>query len=71
MIERILSRFAGLNIIKTENKLRLRLAKFGSLVSGFASGDADLDLTILTNCYVKEQDFLKILHSFMVGELKE
>lgn len=34
--------------------MELHLGKFGSLVSGFASTDADLDLTILTNSYVKE-----------------
>jgi len=30
----------------------LRLGKFGSLMSGFAGTDADLDLTIITNSYV-------------------
>jgi hypothetical protein len=30
----------------------MHLSKFGSLISGFAGGDADLDVTILTNCYV-------------------
>ena len=53
LIEKALEKFSGLNIIK-DKKLSLHVAKFGSLISGFASTDADLDLTILTNCYVKE-----------------
>ena len=47
----MLKKFSGLNLIK-EKGLTLRLGKFGSLISGFAGTDADLDLTILTNCYV-------------------
>jgi hypothetical protein len=45
--------------------LTLRLAKFGSLTSGFAGLDADLDLTILTNCYVNEVEFLNLLFDFL------
>jgi hypothetical protein len=41
-----------MNIIK-EKDLSLHIGKFGSIVSGFAGTDADLDLTILTNSYVK------------------
>lgn len=51
LIEKALQKFSGLNIIKSKG-LQLRLGKFGSLISGFAGVDADLDLTILTNCYV-------------------
>jgi hypothetical protein len=51
LIEKALQKFSGLNIIKSKG-LQLRLGKFGSLTSGFAGVDADLDLTILTNCYV-------------------
>jgi hypothetical protein len=36
-----------------DSKMTFYLAKFGSLVSGFAGNDADLDVTILTNTYVK------------------
>ena len=53
LIEKALEKFSGLNIIKNK-QLTLRIGKFGSLISGFASTDADLDLTILTNSYVKE-----------------
>jgi hypothetical protein len=53
LIEKALQKFSGLNIIKTKG-LQLRLGKFGSLTSGFAGIDADLDLTILTDCYVNE-----------------
>jgi len=34
-------------------------------MSGFAGVDADLDLTILTNCYVPEVELLKLLQEFM------
>jgi hypothetical protein len=37
------------------------LGKFGSLISGFAGLDADLDLTILTNSYINEAELLKVL----------
>lgn len=50
-----------MNTIK-EKGIVLRLGQFGSLISGFAGLDADLDLTILTNCYVNEPEFLKVLH---------
>ena len=53
LIQKALQKFSGLNIIKQKN-LVLRLGKFGSLISGFAGLDADLDLTILTSCYVNE-----------------
>ena len=53
LIQKSLEKFSGLNIIKEKN-LSLHLGKFGSLISGFASTDADLDLTIMTSCYVKE-----------------
>lgn len=59
-----------MNKIKDKD-MELHLGKFGSLISGFASTDADLDLTILTNCYVKEEQFLKILHQFLKKEYQE
>lgn len=53
LIQKALDKFSGLNVIK-DKELVLHLGKFGSLVSGFASTDADLDLTVLTSSYVKE-----------------
>lgn len=70
LIEKALQKFSGLNIIKNKD-LALHTGKFGSLVSGFAGTDADLDLTILTNCYVKEDDFLRVLHEFLKKEYQE
>ena len=52
LILSLLNKFAGSKRCR-ESKTTFHLAKFGSLVSGFAGSDADLDLTILTNCYVK------------------
>ena len=70
MIEKALEKFSGLNIIKDKD-ITLHLGKFGSLISGFASTDADLDLTILTNSYVKEEEFLKVLQEFLRKEYQE
>lgn len=39
-------------------------------MSGFAGIDADLDLTILTNNYVNEIEFLKMLHEFLRKQYK-
>ena len=61
LIKKALEKFSGLDVIKKKS-LTLRLAKFGSLTSGFAGIDADLDLTILTNCYVNELEFLTLLY---------
>ena len=52
LILSLLNKLAGSKRCR-ESKINFRLAKFGSLVSGFAGSDADLDVTILTNCYVK------------------
>lgn len=54
-----------------ETKLKFRLAKFGSNVSGFASKNTDLDLTILTDCYINEKDLLRVLYKFIEADLKE
>lgn len=54
-----------------EIKLDFRVAKFGSLVSGFAGTDTDLDVTILTNCYVKEDNFLTYLCDFLKIEFDQ
>lgn len=51
--------------------MKLVLAKFGSNVSGFASKNTDMDLTILTDCYVDERSLLTMLHRFLEVELKE
>ena len=49
----ILNKFSGLKLWKEDNiNVNLRIAKFGSNVSGFASKNTDLDITILTDCYV-------------------
>jgi hypothetical protein len=44
-------KFSALKKFKGQN-LKLRLGQFGSLVSGFAGTDADMDMTILTDSYV-------------------
>ena len=49
----------------------LKLGRFGSLVSGFAGLEADLDLTILTNSYVKEVEMLKLLAEFLRKDYRE
>ena len=49
----------------------LKLGRFGSLVSGFAGLEADLDLTILTNSYVKEVEMLKLLSEFLRKDYKQ
>jgi predicted nucleotidyltransferase len=46
------------------------LGKFGSLTSGFAGLDADLDITILTNSYINELELLRLLHEFLKKEYK-
>ena len=45
----LLHKFSALKIWSNFN---LKVAKFGSTVSGFASRNTDCDLTILTNCYI-------------------
>lgn len=69
VIEQILRRFSGLNIFKSKG-ISLHLGKFGSLISGFAGLDADLDLTILTNSYINEAELLKVLAQFLKKQLK-
>lgn len=49
---------------------QLHIAKFGSNVSGFASKNTDIDLTLLTDCYVNERELLKYLYSFLDAEFK-
>lgn len=70
LIKKALEKFSGLNVIKEKN-IELHLGQFGSLTSGFAGLDADLDLTIITNSYVKEDEFLKILYEFLKKEYQE
>lgn len=48
-----------------EEGLQLQLAKFGSLISGFAGTDTDLDITIMTSSYVNENNFLQYLAEFL------
>lgn len=47
----MLDKFSGRKIF-TDLKLEMHLAKFGSIISGFATRKTDMDLTILTNCYI-------------------
>ena len=47
------------------------MAKFGSLVSGFGGADADLDITLLTDCYIKEKVLLEHLSDFLRMELEK
>jgi hypothetical protein len=51
MIVGVLNKFSGQSKF-LEQKIQIRVSKFGSLVSGFCGKDADLDITLLTNCYV-------------------
>ena len=60
-----------MKLLQNDLKLKLNLAVFGSNVSGFASKNTDMDLTILTNCYINESEFLKYLHKFLDAEFKE
>lgn len=69
-IEKVMMRFSGLNVFKGQD-LKLKLGKFGSVIGGFAAGDADIDLTILTNCYINEKEFLSIVYEFLTREYKE
>jgi DNA polymerase sigma len=48
----MLDKFSGRKIFTDALKLEMHLAKFGSIISGFATRKTDMDLTILTNCYV-------------------
>lgn len=59
-----MNKFRGTKKIE-ELQLDLKLAKFGSLISGFAGTEADLDVTILTNSYVNENNFLQYLCDFL------
>ena len=65
MIKDLLHQFSGTKKVKDQFKLEIRLAKFGSLVSGFGGTDSDLDITILTNSYVNESNFLSYLADFL------
>jgi hypothetical protein len=64
LVEILLHRFAGTKKMEEEG-LQLHLAKFGSLISGFAGTDTDLDITIMTSCYVNENNFLQFLAEFL------
>jgi DNA polymerase sigma len=50
-------------------KLEIKVGKFGSLVNGFATDDADLDITICTNCYIKETFILEMVSGFLSKKL--
>lgn len=45
--------------------MEFKVGKFGSIVNGFAMDDADMDITIMTNSYINERDFLEILSGFL------
>ncbi len=49
----------------------MRVAKFGSNVSGFASKNTDLDLTLLTDCYINEKKVLQFLKDFLDAQFKD
>lgn len=49
----------------------MHVSKFGSLVSGFAGTDTDLDITVLTNSFVNENNFLLYLAEFLKIEFAE
>ena len=58
----LLHEFSDLKIWKD---IDLKVAKFGSTVSGFASRKTDCDLTIITNCYISEKKLLEYLNEFL------
>jgi len=66
----ILNKFSGMRPFVEGFRMDLRLAKFGSIVSGFATKNTDMDLTILTNCYVNEIWLLQYFEAFIKAELK-
>ncbi len=66
----MLDKFSGRKMFTEKLKLELRLAKFGSIISGFATRNTDMDLTILTNCYIDEVLFLQYLQEFLEVEFK-
>lgn len=49
--------------------IEMKVGQFGSLVNGFATDDADLDISIMTNCYVKEDDIISALAIFLTNRL--
>ena len=52
-------------------KIGMKIGRFGSLVNGFGTSDSDLDITILTNCYVDEKKFIEILGNFLEFKLSD
>ena len=48
----VLDKFSGFGLFNKDLKIKLTLAKFGSNISGFASKNTDMDLTILTDCFI-------------------
>lgn len=60
-----MNKFCSMKLLQNDLKLKLHLAVFGSNVSGFASRNTDMDLTILTDCYVHEKNFLQYLQKFL------
>ena len=67
----IFNKFSGLKVFSQELKVKFHLAKFGSNVSGFASKNTDMDLTVLTDCYIEEKSLLRIINKFLEAELRE
>ena len=49
--------------------MEFRVGKFGSVVNGFAMDDADMDITIMTNNYIKERYLLEMLSGFLTHRL--
>lgn len=45
------------------------MTKFGSLCNGFATQDADLDITILTNCWIEEKKIIENMFNFFQFKL--
>lgn len=55
--------------LKIYEGMEFSVGKFGSVVNGFAMDDADMDITIMTDSYVKERSLLETLSGFLTRRL--
>jgi DNA polymerase sigma len=67
-LRKIINRFSGRRLFTETMNIKMHLAKFGSIISGFATRNTDMDLTILTNCYIDETKLLEYLNEFLLVE---
>ena len=69
-MKEVFNKFSGMKVFTQNLKIKFQLAKFGSNVSGFASKSTDMDLTILTDCFIDEKKLLKFFYQFLEAEMK-